>query len=428
MNTFWLIPAAMTLVGVLLAFVLIAADHSRIMTNSQLENSWLYSGGATGARTLLGAIASSTIGVAGTVFSITIAALSLAAGQMGPRLLRNFTSDRSNQFTLGVFVGTFSYALLVLRAVRTQGEGVFVPHLALTVAIALAFVCVATLVFFVGHMAGRINVDTVISLVSNDMQLAFDRIAKKDRQPEAPPPSFWSGATVIFDSRQGYLQQLDESGLAKWAASRGTTLRLLARPGDYVFPGAPVALMTRPAEGAADAIRDATALSSERGSSADMKFAVRQLVEVAVRALSSGINDPYTALTVIDRFGATLCKLAPLHLPSGVLIHEGTPVLVSPSVDYDGLLDDMFHMIRQNGSSSPVLLMRMLEVLTVVMACDQAPSRRAALQRHADLLLGDAKRNIHTPEDLRDIVRKYAGFMTMKTRGPLHYLNSDGMA
>lgn len=93
-----------------------------------LQSTWLYNGGATGARTLLGAVVSSTIGVAGTVFSITIAALAVAAGQMGPRLLRNFTRDRGNQITLGVFLGTFSYALTVLRSVRAQGEGEFIPH------------------------------------------------------------------------------------------------------------------------------------------------------------------------------------------------------------------------------------------------------------------------------------------------------------
>src|SRR6185312_16292395 len=113
-----------------------------------LLSAWLYNGGATGARTLLGAVASSTIGVAGTVFSITIAALSLAAGQMGPRLLRNFTKDRGNQITLGAFLGTFSYSLMVLRTVRSEDEGAFVPHLSLTFGILLAFVCVGTLVYF----------------------------------------------------------------------------------------------------------------------------------------------------------------------------------------------------------------------------------------------------------------------------------------
>ncbi len=124
------------------------------------------------------------------MFSITIAALSLAAGQMGPRLLRNFTRDRGNQFTLGAFLGTFGYALMVLRSVRTPGEGEFVPHLALSIAILLAFVCVGTLVWFVGHMAGRINVDTVVDLVSADVNQMIDRLTTEDELPSPPPGKF----------------------------------------------------------------------------------------------------------------------------------------------------------------------------------------------------------------------------------------------
>ena len=117
-DTFWLVPGLMVLAGTLIALACVRLDRSTIIPQWLLEN-WLYNGGSTGARTLLGAVSASTIGVAGTVFSITIAALSLAAGQMGPRLLHNFTRDRGVQFTLGAFLGTFSYALIVLRSVRT---------------------------------------------------------------------------------------------------------------------------------------------------------------------------------------------------------------------------------------------------------------------------------------------------------------------
>lgn len=119
-ETFWLVPAVMVVIGILAALGLVQIDRSDLLPSSVLNSRLLYEGGGTGARTLLGAVASSTIGVAGTVFSITIAALSLAAGQMGPRLLRNFTRDRGNQITLGIFLGTFSYALIVLRSVRTH--------------------------------------------------------------------------------------------------------------------------------------------------------------------------------------------------------------------------------------------------------------------------------------------------------------------
>jgi uncharacterized membrane protein len=271
-ETFWLLPALMVLGGVVMALGLLKLDRSDLVPRWLLED-WLYDGGGTGARTLLGAVASSTIGVAGTVFSITIAALSLAAGQMGPRLLRNFTRDRGNQFTLGAFLATFSYALIVLRSVRTQDEGVFVPHLALSISIVLAFVCVATLVYFVGHMAGRINVDTVIELVSDEVQSAMSRLTLDQPPPARPSDAFWENGTAVNDARRGYLQHLDEKGLADWAAKHKTAIRLLVRPGDYVFPGAAIAVMVPPVTDADKAIRNATALGAQRVSSADLPCA-----------------------------------------------------------------------------------------------------------------------------------------------------------
>ena len=316
-----------------------------------MEN-WLYDGGATGARTLLGAVASSTIGVAGTVFSITIAALSLAAGQMGPRLLRNFTRDRGNQLTLGAFLGTFCYALIVLRSVRTEAEGGFIPHLSLSIGIALAFVCVATLVYFVGHMAGPINVDTVIELVSDDVQSAHRRLTTDVRQP-GPPPLRFGGTprrSPMFGS--GYLQQLDEQGLAAWAAEHETAIRLLVRPGDYVFPGAPIALMTPPVEGA-----DSRSPQRDGAGSATGQFVRSALCGPPAgrgrrEGVSPGINDPHTAISVIDRLGAALCELKPLYLPTGVWLRQERVVLVVPHVQYDQLLNTMFHMIRQNAAGN----------------------------------------------------------------------------
>ena len=424
-DTFWIIPASMVLGGILLALGLLRLDRSGLVSDRLIHSDWLYDGGGTGARTLLGAVASSTIGVAGTVFSITIAALSLAAGQMGPRLLRNFTKDRGNQVTLGAYLGTFSYALVVLRSVRTQSEGIFVPHLSLSVSMLLAFICVATLVYFVNHMAGRINVDTVIELVSRDVSDAVKRLTVAKPGPTAPPGTTWQTAASIRDDRRGYLQQLDESGLAAWAAENGTSIRLLARPGDYVFPGAPIALATPEVEGIGAAIRDATALGPQRVSTLDLEFAMRQLVEVAVRALSPGINDPHTAMSVLDRLGAALCEVAPLHLPTGVSLHEGRPVLVVPRIDYAGLADTNFHMIRQNAAGSPAVLIRMLEVLTAVASCEGDPTRVASLRRHADLVLGDAERDVATPADLEDVRSRHRRFCRMCSGGARACLN-DG--
>ena len=418
-ETFWLVPAAMVVLGVVSAVALLRIDRSGPLPLWLADSTWIYNGGGTGARTLLGTIASSAIGVAGTVFSITIAALSLAAGQMGPRLLRNFTRDRGVQITLGAFLGTFAYALMVLRSVRTQEEGPFTPHLALTFGIVLAFACIATLVYFVDHMAGRINVDTVVNLVSEDIHAAVSALITDKEQAEAPPDLFWANATVVVDGRSGYLQQLHSEALADWAGKHGTALRLLVRPGDYVFPGAPIAVMTVHVPDAEAAVRDATALGSMRSSGGTADYAVRQLVEVAVRALSPGINDPHTAMSVLDRLGATLCDMAGHHLPSGVLVREGAVALVVPQIDYPTLVNVMFHMIRQSARANTAVLIRLLDILTAVTLCEPDLDRRAALSHHAELVWSDVLRDVGNESDRHDVYRRYLGFRNASTSGVL---------
>jgi uncharacterized membrane protein len=409
-ESFWVIPAAMVVFGILMAVGLLHLDRSDLLQGWTTQSIWLYNGSGTGARTLLGVIASSAIGVAGTVFSITIAALSLAAGQMGPRLLRNFTQDRGVQLTLGAFLGTFSYTLMVLRSVRTQDEGAFTPHLALTLGIVLALACVGTLVYFVAHMANRINVDTVVNLVSEDIRSGMQKLMTTAEQVDMPAPHFWANATPVMDARRGYLQELDEAALAEWCAKHGTVIRLLVRPGEYVFPNAPIAVMTPLVPGAEAAIRSATALGDTRGSGGNAEYAVRQLVEVAVRALSPGINDPHTAMTVLDRLGATLCDLAHSQMPSGVSVRDGAVALVVPSVGYKGLVNVMFHMIRQNAAANAAVLIRLLDALTAVVVCEEDPDRRDVLQHHAELVWIDAQREVGNASDREDVYRAYQRF------------------
>ncbi|PZA10372.1 DUF2254 domain-containing protein [Rhodopseudomonas palustris] len=422
-ESFWLLPALLVIVGIVGARGLVVVDSQELVP--EWLNGWIYNGGATGARTLLGAVASSTIGVAGTVFSITIAALSLAAGQMGPRLLRNFTRDRGNQITLGIFLGTFCYALVVLRSVRMPDEGAFIPHLAVSAGIALAFVCVATLVYFVGHMSGRINVDTVVGLVSEDVRDVMRTLATEDRESAPPPPEFWRDAEPVTDDRRGYLNQFDEDGLATWACENDAAIKMLVRPGDYVFPGAPIAMISPPRDGAAEAIRAATALSPQRSTSTDLLFAVRQLVEVGVRALSPGINDPHTAISVLDRLGSALCEMKPLRLQTGVAVKDDRTVLVVPHVRYDELVGAMFHMIRQNAAGKPSVLIRMIEVMTWVVSCERDPARMEAVRKHADLVMRDAERDVGSPSDLSDIRTRHRAFVDMIAEGPRSSLKAS---
>ena len=208
-------------------------------------------------------------------------------------------------------------------------------------------------------------------------------------------------------------------GLATWACEHQTEIRLLIRPGDYVFPGAPIALMLPLREGAAEAIRNATALAPNLTSSNDLRFAIRQLVEVAVRALSPGINDPHTAISVLNRLGAVLCEMQQIRLQSGVWVMQGRNVLVVPHVHYDELVDAMLHMIRQNAAGKPSVLIAILMVLTQVASVERDPPRLSSLRRHAGLAMQDGQRDIPSPDDLADLRRRYDDFIGVVEHGPL---------
>ncbi|MES2710166.1 MAG: DUF2254 domain-containing protein [Pseudomonadota bacterium] len=397
-DLFWLRPAGLVALGLLLASLAIAADRADSLP--EWLSPWVYSGGEAGARDLLGAVASSTIGVAGTVFSITVAALSLASGQMGPRLLRNFTRDRGNQAALGIFLGTFAYALVVLRSVRSVEEGAFVPHLGVTGALLLALLCVGTLTWFVHHVANGINVDVVVDLVHRELSTAIGDLTSATETLSSPSASL--PGTAIALRKGGHLRTVDEGALADWAAARGTALTLLVRPGAWIFPGVPVAEVADAtiAEDATEAVASAFAIGTRKAAAQDLEFAVRQLVEVAVRALSPGISDPFTAMAVLDRLGSALCEVVPRHLPGNIIIRDGEVVLHQVVTNYDGLCDAMFHMIRQNAANSPAVLLRMLDVLGAVLQAERQPVRRATLLRHAELVATVGRASLTDPAAL----------------------------
>jgi uncharacterized membrane protein len=385
---FWLRPAAMTLAGILLSAALIRLEGEVELPDRVAA--WLYAGGVAGARDVLGTVAAASIGVAGTTFSITVAALTLASSQMGPRLLQNFTRDPGNQYALGAFVATFAYSLIALRSVRDAEEGAFVPQLAVSGALFLAMVCVGVLVWFLHHIAASINVDRVVALVRGDLVRALQALperagpgARRDAADEGPP----GPAAPLRAHGNGYLRVLDEDGLADWAACRAARIRLFIRPGNFVFPGSVIGEVTPAAlrEAAEAELAGALSLGDTRNVEQDLEYAVRQLVEVGMRALSAGTRDPFTAVAVLDQLGAALCETAGRDLPDGQWRRDGALRLERPATHYRGLVDAMFHMLRQAGVSEPAVSIRLIEVLAAVGAVERDPARRAVLRRHLGL-------------------------------------------
>jgi uncharacterized membrane protein len=244
-------------------------------------------------------------------------------------------------------------------------------------------------------------------LVNRDLSGAIERL-NLDQSPQLPTPPPPGGAPVTLEQR-GYLRAVDADMLAEWAARESTTLVLLVRPGDYLFPGAPVAEVGDGlASSAKMVINKAFFIGPQQAAAQDLEFAVRQLVEVAARALSPGINDPFTAITVIDRFGATLCELSQRNLPLPTIVREGRAVLYRPVTDYAGLCDAMFNIIRQSAAGSPAVLIQILATIGRVLKVENRPGRRAELLRHAVLVLETGRRTIQDRADIIDLQARFA--------------------
>lgn len=408
-TSYWFVPTVMTLSAGGLAVGLGALD--RWLEDPWLSPyDWIWQGGAEGARTLLGAVAGAMITVASTAFSITIVALTLASSQFGPRLLRNFMRDRGNQVVLGTFTATFVYCLLVLRSVRTEA---FIPHVSVSVAIALALASVGVLIYFIHHVSVSIHAGYVIAVAGRDLEEALRSEPEGPGLPTGPAPTLavvGEGAALTAP-RSGYLQAIERAAALRELVARDAVMRVEVRPGQFVVRDAVLARVWPPAaldRGAGEALRAAFYVSARRTPLQDLEFAIHEIVEIAVRALSPGINDPFTAISGVDWLGDALCRLAAWTFPLGhVLDDRGALRLVLRPFSFAGAVDAAFHQVRQAGADNPAVLIRMLEVIAIVARCARDEPQRAALRKHVRLIERASQRWAE-PEDREDLLVRHA--------------------
>lgn len=392
-GSYWFVPALLVVMAVALAFATTALSSS-LQWNTWEPLQWIYSGGPEGARTILSTIAASMITVAGVVFSITIVALTLASSQFGPRLLVNFMRDTTNQVVLGIFIATFIYCLLVLRTVRSIPEHVFVPYLSVAFALALALVNVSVLIFYIHHVSNSIRAENVIAAVSEDLNAAVERLIRNRANEVVPPPgaaalpeNFEEESCLVNAARSGYLQAIDVDTLVHRATEHDLILHVKTRPGDFVVEGSCL-LSAWPSERLTEELYGSLTgpfiLGGARTSEQDIEFSIHQLVEVALRALSPGINDPHTAMNCIDWLGASLCRLADKYDPAPYRFDEqGRLRVVLKPVTFAGLTNAAFDQIRQYGRTSVAVTLHLLDTITTVTEHTSQPDMRQALRRHA---------------------------------------------
>lgn len=424
---YWFVPAVMMVSATALAFGLLYLD--RVLVRSQGPHGWLYAGGPDGAKTLLSTVAGSVITVAGVVFSITIAALTQASGQFGPRLLRNFMRDSGNQIVLGTFVATFLYCLLVLRTIHgeSEGGGAFVPHASVTAAVLLAAASIAVLIYFIHHVSISLQAPAVVAAVLADLEGVLARLPDDQTgagvtiDPSADgqdwprgdrlPPDFDATSVPVVAFREGYVQAIDYDELVAAAEACDLVLRLHYRPGDYLIESSTL-LRAWPADRCPQdlpaRVNAAFMCGRHPTPEQDVEHAVRQIVEVAVRALSPGVNDPFTAINCIDALGAGLCRVARRGLPGPDLFDgRGRLRVVTPVTTFEGLTDTAFNQIRQYGRTSVAVTIRLLEVIGICARQLTAPAQRQALLGHAEMVYRQSTEAIPEPRDREDIRHRW---------------------
>ena len=420
-SSYFFVPATIVVLAIALAIGMLKLDEQSYYW--ELKNwGWLYTGSTDGARAMLSAIAGSTITVAGTVFSITIVALQLAASNFGPRLLRNFMQDIGNQIVLGTFIGTFIYCLLVLRTVRGEGDDYnsFIPQLSVTVALALAIASISLLIYFIHHASTIIQASHVIGEVSTDLDRAVDRLfptkigqglSESGRRVAEIPANFAEDAYPVKSTGSGYLQAIDDDKLMQIASNYELLLRLEFRPGKFVVQGSNL-LMVYPGkqvnQNLTRKFRDVFILGSERTEQQDVEFPIEQLVEIALRAISPGINDPFTAIRCIDRLSAGLSRLAMRDFPSAYRYDDKDKlrVIVQP-VTFAGLTDVAFNQIRQYSNSDVAVTIRLLEAISTIAPYTRNHTDQAALRRHAEMIRRDSCNAVSEEWDIKDIEQRY---------------------
>ncbi|MEJ5979527.1 DUF2254 domain-containing protein [Novosphingobium sp. PS1R-30] len=417
-QSYWFLPSIMACAAVLLAGCMIWLDSHE--GSAWMDRfAWFYASRPSGARQVLAAIGGSMITVAGTVFSVTIAAVVYASGQYGPRLLSNFMRDRGNQVTLGTFIATFLYCLIVLRTIRSPEEagGVgFVPNVALLVAVLLAICSIAVLIFFIHHVPSKLHINSVIEdvgqLLLNEVEHRFPRFVGKPKGTETgegvpTSPALCrdtsdgdaSNGKLVTARSTGYIQVMRDEDLLALAAEHDLVLRLRYQPGDFVHRGRAL-LEAWPPEGCdGDICRklsDAFAIGSQRTALQDLRFLIDELVEIAARALSPGVNDPFTAVTCLDWLGAAMTELSGRDVPSHLREDEsGALRVVARPQTFSHFMDRGFGALAQYCAGDMVAALNFLNALgEIAIACED-PERLATVGTFIERLELLAQRQLH---------------------------------
>ena len=414
--SFWFVPYLIVMAHIVAAVVLthLRPDTAQIWLSAFPQ---LFSVSASGARDMLSTIAASMISVVGLVFSMTLVALVLASSQYSSRVLRTFMRSRLTQTSIGVFAGLYAYCLIVLRGVKGQGDDLVVPVTAVTLGIVGAVAAMALLIYFIHHIAVSIQAATILASVARETIDTIDTMFPQQGEEESGHErvevevaalSVGCGQRVAART-SGYVQSIDESALVAFARKHDTVLQVELGVGQFVVAGA--CLVTVKGDQCLSPhllkqLQGRVRVSDYRTVEQDPAFGVRQIVDVALRALSPGVNDTTTAVMSVDYLGTILAALAVRRFPSPYHWEGSGLRLITVPPTFSVLVHAAFDQIRRSAGGNVAIILRIAEIIEVIGDLLLQTERCRVLSEQLDLLEEFSERTVEAAVDRTAIGRR----------------------
>jgi uncharacterized membrane protein len=417
-SSFWFMPSLIVMANIAFAAALIETDS---IGSDRWLAQWprLFGVGADGARQMLSTLAGSMMSVMGITFSMTLVALALASSQYTSRILRTFMGSRVTQVTLGIFAGIFAYCLVVLRTIRGGGGAdEFVPGLAVFFAFVQSLGGIGVLVFFIHHIASSIQASSIIASIAQDTIVSIERLfperlgrgPDEDEDPDqvlksAEEMSWYPVPAAV----NGYIQSVDNDALLRLARDRNTVVRMERGIGTFVVQNtalASLALDDPPDQETIKALNAAYNVGRHRTVEQDPAFGIRQIVDMALKALSPGVNDTSTAVMCIDYLTAILAQLAPRKFPASLRYEGDRLSVITIAPTFEGLLAEAFDQIRGSAIGNVGIMARMLSAIETLASLTASPRRRRALHEQVLWIAEIAGRTTESAHERERLARR----------------------
>ncbi|MFO7368982.1 MAG: DUF2254 domain-containing protein [Bacteroidales bacterium] len=424
--SFWFVPILMLLItsGSAISFIYL---DSQIQYAPEGTLKYILPASVDSARSILGIIAGAMIGIAGTVFSMTLVVLTLASSQLGSRLVRNFMYDKLNQVVLGTYVSSFVYCLIILSSLKKNESFQFIPATSVLVALALAIAGITLLIVFIHHVSMSIQSDKVISDIFEAMSKSIRKLFPEGigHEVEKKVPDIdslqqkYASKLEVRCKRSGYLQSVDGHGLMSVAEENDCVIILHHRPGDFLVQDMVLCEALCKEECVKEVherIQDDFIIGKVRTPMHDAEFSIHQMVEIAARALSPCVNDPYIAIACINNLTSVMCYLAGVKFPSPYRYDMKDKLrVIAGNYTFSGMLNTAFNQIRQYGAGSPSVMIRLMEAMTTISKFSKNKNQQKLILQHAKMIMNAAEKTFSEKRDIEDMKKR---FKTLKEWSP----------